>query len=86
VGVLISDPFEHTSGVRCVEVFRETIGTLSTNCYSKIIPAQEWEGQAIESTKAIIEDLGEVIQELEEHRKRLQDDLVSLEGNQKSDP
>lgn len=80
IGVSVSDPFEH-HGLKkqCVEIFRETI-TVNTKTFgNQGIPADAWQPVAIDYLKQTAEDLQKVIDELEEHKGRLEISIRQLQ-------
>lgn len=80
IGISVSDPFEH-HGLKkqCVEMFRETISVNTMTTGNPGIDADNWKPTAIEWMKQTAEDLQKVIDELEEHKGRLEISIRQLQ-------
>jgi len=78
LGVLVSEPFIHY-GRDAIMVDIEWEGiTVNTASFGKPVAAEEWSQHALHSTRRVINQLGDVIAELIEHRKRLTNHVEAL--------
>lgn len=81
VGIMVSDPMMHhgftpPKSIVQIEIERPSFNTAST--VDLAVDSQQWKPAALKHTQSIIGHLDRAIHELQEHRKRLMNELPLL--------